>query len=213
MGRNLHHAVRPERRVSQLARLLWIGRERRLATPRSTPTSNEPEPARRPALLFRGWLAAAVCALAIEGAVAPVCAAEVPATEFSPPASAMNAEEACATIRRALNDLAEAEHAQAFALDLVPAQDGSTAMIETRLSALLDRTSQLREALRNVRRGAVARDPSVEQCAKIGLRALVEAEKLTTSVEEVLYGRDLEDASTAAPVRSDAAPAVPAALP
>ncbi|MGO9455241.1 MAG: hypothetical protein ACLQDV_29965 [Candidatus Binataceae bacterium] len=121
----------------------------------------------------------------------------------------MSSEEACATIREALNNLAEAEHAQAFALNLAPAQDGSTAMVKTRLTAMLDRTSRLRETLRIVRRDAAAQDPSVEQCTKIGLHALVEAEKLTTSVEEVLYGRDLKDTSAAAPVRSDAPPAAP----
>jgi len=125
----------------------------------------------------------------------------------------MSSEEACANIRQALNNLAEAEHAQAFALNLAPAQNGSTAMVETRLTAMLDRTSQLREALRIVRRDAAPHDPSVEQCTKIGFHALVEAEKLTTSVEEVLYGRDLGDSSAAAPVRSDAPPAVPAAPP
>jgi hypothetical protein len=123
----------------------------------------------------------------------------------------MTSESACTAIRAALHDLAEAERNQAFALDLESGGHGrATAMVEAALSGVLDRTDTLRAALRSVRQSAVARDPGVEQCMEMGFRSLVEAESLTTSVEQVLYGPNLS--RQAPPLRSDAgqpAPPVP----
>jgi hypothetical protein len=135
----------------------------------------------------------------------------------SPAMTAAPAEEtpeaACAQIRGALSDLARAERDEAFALDLASKPGSSTAGIETRLATLLDRTNRLREALRNIRRHASAHDPRVEQCSAMGYKALVEAEKLTSTVEEVLHNREAESAATPEAVRSDAAAPGSAAQP
>jgi hypothetical protein len=96
-------------------------------------------------------------------------------------------EAACTEIKGGLHALADAEHEESFALDLA-ASGGSTAIVEARLSALLDRTQDLRATLQRVRQSAVARDPMVEQCSRMGFRALVVSEKLTSDVETVLFG-------------------------
>ncbi len=83
--------------------------------------------------------------------------------------------------------LAKAERAQALALDLA-AGGGATAMVESRLSELLDRTNDLRTVLRRVRLSTAAGDPYAEQCVASGFRSLVDAEKLSSDVEEVLFG-------------------------
>jgi hypothetical protein len=127
--------------------------------------------------------------------------------------SDQSAEEACATIRSALNELAQAERAQALALDLIAAPGNSTAMIESRLTTLLDRTSRLRRTLREVRRRSTTRDPRTEQCAKMGYHALTEAQKLASNVEELLRSPETGAAPAAGEVTSDAAPARSGARP
>ena len=72
---------------------------------------------------------------------------------------------------------------------------------------MLDRTNRLRQNLREVRHNSVPHDPRVEQCTKMGFRALVEAEQLTTSVEEFLHSHEIGEASTPRGFRSDAAAA------
>ncbi len=166
------------------------------------------EPARGPALSFRAAVIAAICFL-LALLAAPGYSAERPDTPVSPE----TAEEACAAIRTALNELAKAERAQAFALSLGSTRESSTTLIEARLAAVLDRTRRLRNVLRQVRDKASRRDSRIEQCTKMGYHALVEAEKLTTNVEELLRNRENGEASLpAGPVRSDAGPA-PAAQP
>jgi hypothetical protein len=120
--------------------------------------------------------------------------------------SQISGEQACAMIRAALRDLAKAEREQAFALDLDPGGRGHSPMVEAQLAILLERSSRLREVLRTVRQSAAAADPRVEQCSQMGFRALVESERLTTSVEEVLYGPGLGGPAHNAAVTSDAAP-------
>ncbi len=127
-----------------------------------------------------------------------------------PAASGDSAEAACAEIKTVLHALAGAEHDEAFALDLASSGGDSTAIVAARLSVLLDRTQDLRVALRHVRQSAVARDPMVDQCTRMGFRALVISEKLGSDVETVLLGGD--DSMAQAPeLRSDSA--APAASP
>jgi len=137
-------------------------------------------------------------------------ASDIPQPEASP---AETAEEGCAAIRHALSRLAEAERSQAFALNLASAPGSSTAPVEARLATLLDRTRTLRETLSRVRKNAPAHDTRIEQCSNMGSRALDEAEKLTSTVEELLRSREAADNSGAGPVRSGAAPAGSAAPP
>jgi hypothetical protein len=118
----------------------------------------------------------------------------------------VNGEQACAMIRRALHDLADAERKQALALDLDPDGRGDTAMVQAQLAILLERSDALRAALRIVHQSELARDENVERCSAMGFRALVEAERLTTTVEEVLYGPNLGNPLSGTNVRSDAAP-------
>jgi hypothetical protein len=129
-------------------------------------------------------------------------AADVPQSQVT---SAESAEEGCSSIRHALSRLAEAERSQAFALNLASAPGASTAPVEARLATLLDRIKSLRETLRQVRKDTPAHDPRIEQCSRMGYRALDEAEKLTSSVEELLGNREAAN-SGVGPIRSGAAP-------
>jgi hypothetical protein len=116
-------------------------------------------------------------------------------------------EAACTEIKSALRALGDAEHDESFALDLVGGAN-STAIVEARLSVLVDRTQDLRAALARVRQSAVARDPMAEQCVQMGFHALVISEKLSSDVETVLYGDD--DSVAEAPAFR---PGVPVASP
>ncbi len=118
----------------------------------------------------------------------------------------LSSDQACAMIRRSLHELAKAERQQAFALDLDPDGRGDTAMVQAQLAILLERSDQLRDALRIVHQSGVAGDENVERCSAMGLRALVEAQRLTTTVEEVLYGPNLGNPLAGTNLRSDAAP-------
>jgi hypothetical protein len=118
----------------------------------------------------------------------------------------MNSDQACAMIRRALHRLAKSERDQALALDLDPHGRGDTAMVQAQLAILLERSDELRNALRVVHQSAAAADDSVKRCSAMGLHALAEAEGLTTTVEEVLYGPNLRNPLPGVNLRSDAAP-------
>ena len=201
MGRNLHHAVRRETGVPQRAWLLHLGGGCRLGSLWRSAPSGKSEPASRPALSFRvcAWIGACAIVTAIATGSR---AADSPGSELASPIE--SAEEGCHTIRRALNHLAEAERAQALALDLGATPGSSTAVIEARLATLIERTNHLRDVLRQVRKNAPARDPRVEQCSRMGFHALEEAQKLTSSVEELLRNRESAEASPPAGFRSDA---------
>ncbi len=97
-------------------------------------------------------------------------------------------EAACTEIKNALHALADSEHDESLALDLATGGGNSAAIVEARLSVLLDRTQDLRVALKHARQSAVARDPMVDQCTRMGFRALVISEKLSSDVETVLFG-------------------------
>lgn len=127
-----------------------------------------------------------------------------------PAASDDSAEAACAEIKTALHALAGAEHDEAFALDLASSGGNSTAIVASRLSVLLDCTQDLRVALRHVRQSAVARDSMADQCVRMGFRALVISEKLSSDVETVLFGGD-DSVAQAPELKSDSA--APAASP
>jgi hypothetical protein len=131
----------------------------------------------------------------------PVLAADLsPGPENSP-------EAACTEIKTALHALASAEHDESFALDLASSGGNSAGIVEERLSVLLDRTQDLRVALRHA--GAVARDPMVDQCRRMGFRALMNSEKLSSIVEGVLF--DTGDSVADAPALKSALPASPPA--
>jgi len=117
-----------------------------------------------------------------------------------------NSESACNSIKTALHALAAAEHDEAFALDLA-AEGGSSVIVEARLSGVLDRAQDLRAVLRHVRQSAVARDPMVDQCTRMGFRALVTSEKLSSDVETVLSRSPSSIAEAPAPRTGRLAPA------
>jgi hypothetical protein len=117
-----------------------------------------------------------------------------------------NSESACNSIKAALHALAVAEHDEAFALDLA-AEGGSSVIVEARLSGVLDRAQDLRAVLRRVRQSAVARDPMVDQCTRMGFRALVTSEKLSSDVETVLSRSPGSIAEAPAPRAGRLAPA------
>ncbi len=119
-------------------------------------------------------------------------------------------EAACTEIKNALHALADAEHDESLALDLATGGGNSAAIVEARLSVLLDRTQDLRIALKHARQSAAARDPMVDQCTRMGFRALVISEKLSSDVETVLFagGDSVADAP-----ELGANPAAPAASP
>ncbi|MGA3229617.1 MAG: hypothetical protein ABSD51_06725, partial [Candidatus Binatus sp.] len=130
------------------------------------------------------------------------------AADLSAPSDA-GAEAACAEIKNALHALASAEHDESLALDLASSGGNSTAIVEARLSVLLDRAQDLRVVLEHVRQSAVARDPMVDQCTRMGFGALVMSEKLSSDVETVLFGGD--DSVAQAPELKSAPPASPPA--
>lgn len=137
-------------------------------------------------------------AVALFVAYQPALAADVsPGPENGP-------EAACAEIKTALHRLAEAEHDESLALDLATS-GGNLAIVEARLSVLLDRTQDLRVALKHARQSPAARDPMVDQCTKMGFRALVISEKLSSDVETVLFGA--RDSFAEAPALKPGAPA------
>jgi hypothetical protein len=191
MGRNLHHAVRPEGGVLQFPRLRHRG-NRRLTFSVST------------RILFFS-----VSALVVLFAfVLPATLRTTRAAELSP-GPENDAGAACNEIKTALHALAESEHAESLALDLASGGGNSTAIVMARLSVLLDRTQDLRVTLRHVRQSAVARDPMVDQCTRMGFRALVISEKLSSDVESVLFGGDGNSFAEAPALR----PGAPAASP
>jgi hypothetical protein len=140
-------------------------------------------------------------------AVAVVILAEIQTTRAADlsPGPEGDAGAACTEIKTALHALADSEHAESLALDLAAGAGNSTAIVAARLSTLLDRTNDLRVVLRRVRHSAVARDPMVDQCTRMGFRALVISEKLSSDVETVLFGG--EDSVAEAPALKPGAPA------
>jgi len=196
MGRNLYHAVRTEGGVPEFDRLLEHRKRRRLTVSRTLAAEKSSEPAEWPAPCFFGPALAMVAAVLLF--LVPILAVSTStlAAETAAPSSEKtlpgekaladeSSESACNSIKAALHALAVAEHDEAFALDLA-AEGGSSVMVEARLSRVLDRAQDLRAVLRRVRQSAVARDPMVDQCTRMGFRALVTSEKLSSDVETVL---------------------------
>ena len=152
-------------------------------------------------------------------AVAIFATPQLTVAENIAPDSDYNAVAACRDIKGALQRLGEAEHDEAFALDLASegGGTGSMAMVEARLSKLLERSQDLRMTLRRARLSRWARDPMTEQCTKTGFRALVTAEKLSSDVETVLFAGTESSATAGAepllnPGRIEQKPAPPATL-
>jgi hypothetical protein len=116
------------------------------------------------------------------------------------------AEASCTEIKNALHALGDSEHDESLALSLASNGGNSSAIVEARLSVLLDRTQDLRAALQHARQSPVARDPQVEQCMQMGYRALVVSEKLSSDVETVLFG-GADSVANAPELQSSPAPA------
>ena len=116
------------------------------------------------------------------------------------------AEASCTEIKNALHALGDSEHDESLALSLASNGGNSSAIVEARLSVLLDRTQDLRVALQHARQSPVARDPQVEQCMQMGFRALVVSEKLSSDVETVLFG-GADSVANAPELQSSPAPA------
>lgn len=190
MGRNLHHAVRPERGVPELDRLRQPRGRRRLTVSRA---------------LFQYLRGYCCCFAALLFVNQVVLAADLS------PGPENGAEAACSEIKTALHALSDAEHDESLALDLASSGGNSAAIVEARLSVLLDRTNDLRVVLRRVRQSKVARDPMVDQCTRMGFRALVMSEKLSSVVEGVLF--DADDSVAAAPLKSTPPASPPAPQP
>jgi hypothetical protein len=140
-------------------------------------------------------------------AVAVVVLAAIQTTHAADlsPGPESDAGAACTEIKTALHALADSEHAESLALDLAAGGGNSTAIVAARLSVLLDRTNDLRVTLRRVRQSSVARDPMVDQCTRMGFRALVISEKLSSDVESMLFAGD--DSFAEAPALKPGAPA------
>lgn len=130
------------------------------------------------------WLAAALALLVI----APPSRATEQDVQRQP--------DGCGEIHSALQRLAQAERAQAFALQLfVRGQESSGRRpdseaalgVEKALQQLLDGSSALRSILKRISRGPAAREAAVAGCLKLGYRSLFEAERLISDVERVLF--------------------------
>src|SRR5260370_7208970 len=191
MGRNLHRAVRTEGSVPEFDRLLEPRERRRLTESRTVAFINSSELAEWPAACFCG-VARTILAIKIRAIMFACCAVFMLAMLAVPDATRAaetstlsneneNSESACDSIKTALHALSAAEHDEALALDLA-AEGGSAAIVEARLSGLLDRTQDLRAVLKRVRKSAVARDPTVDQCTRMGFLALVLSDKLNSDV-------------------------------
>src|SRR5208282_3101283 len=142
MGRNLHHAVRPEGGVSELARLREPRGRRRLTRSRAPAEKRLSEPAAWPALFSASSRILLTIALLLFS-IQTTQAADLSLGPENGP------EAACTEIKTALHALADAEHDESLALDLAASGGNSTAIVEARLSVLLDRTQDLRVALRH----------------------------------------------------------------
>ncbi len=115
---------------------------------------------------------------------------------------------ACTAIKSGLRQLADAERSEALALDLTT--DATTAaMAEVRLGVLIERSQQLRATLAAVRMSSVAHDSEVEQCVAMGFHSLASAEKLSSDVEEILYGGGYPVALTPSAAREPATESSP----
>ena len=173
MGRNLHYAVRPEGGVPHFDRLRHR-RKRRLKIGFS---------------VFAQILLFSVSTLNLPLQAALFLITDPPALAADLSAGPEDrAGAACTEIKNALHALGDSEHAESLALDLAANGGNSSAIVAARLSVLLDRTQDLRVALKHARQSPVARDPQVEECTQMGFHALVVSEKLSSDVETVLFG-------------------------
>lgn len=125
---------------------------------------------------FRSGLTTVVVIALIAAATSAAIGAEQ--SELSP-------ESACAEIRSGVSRMARAERAQADALQLA-GQGGDLAPVASQLHELLAQVADLRATLRKVSQSRLTHDPDVANCLTLGYRALYEAEKLTTEVEQIL---------------------------
>jgi len=102
--------------------------------------------------------------------------------------SGLSAENACAEIRSGVSGLARAERAQADALQLA-GNGADMAPVASHLHRLLGKVADLRATLHKISQSRLTHDPDVANCLKLGYRALYEAEKLTTEVEQILLNQ------------------------
>src|SRR5260370_22495853 len=159
MGRNLHRAVRTEGSVPEFDRLLEPRERRRLTESRAVADINSSELAEWPAPCFFGAARTIFAIVLACCAVFVLAMLVVPDATLAAETSSLsndneNSESACDSIKTALHALSAAEHDDALALDLV-AGGGSAAIVEARLSGLLDRTPHVRAVLQVVGKKAV----------------------------------------------------------
>src|SRR6202030_1833490 len=133
MGRNLHHAVRPEGGVPEFARVRAPRGRRSLVSTRTLLFSVSTR-----ILLFSVSTRIVLAIALVLATIQPSLAAELS------PGPESDASAACNEIKTALHALAESEHAESLALDLASGGGNSTAIVMARLSVLLDRTQDLR---------------------------------------------------------------------
>ncbi len=129
-----------------------------------------------------------VICLLLAGALALAALTNVSRSSAIAAQSQITGDEACAEVRVEIAHLAKAERAQADALQL--ARNGNDfAPVANQLHQVLDRSAELRTTLRNLGESKLARDAAVANCLKLGNQTLIEAEKLTTEVEQILLDR------------------------
>lgn len=126
-----------------------------------------------------------VYCLPLAGALALAILAIVVCSGARADQSELSGEDACAQVRLDIARLAKAERAQADALQL--ARNGNDfAPVAGQLHQVLERSADLRTTLRSLSESKLRHDAAVVNCLKVGNQILVEAEKLTTEVEQIL---------------------------
>ncbi len=124
-------------------------------------------------------MAAALAFAALSAAVPALLAAELPVSGNSP-------APVCLQIRATLVPLAEAERNQAFALQLYARAPGF-GQVEAALDDLLNRSAELRKLLHRLAADDRRGEPVARGCIRRGYRSLIEAERLTKDVEQVVF--------------------------
>ncbi len=129
------------------------------------------------------FLLSPLCAAALLLAVTASAAGPGPASSDS---AEMTSDNVCRQIQAQLQKLAEAERAQAFALDLYSHGNADTAIVQGRLQGLVEQSIRLRETLKQAVTAAPPGDDTHAQCMSDGYRSLREAEQISSSVEGLL---------------------------
>jgi hypothetical protein len=183
MGRYLHNAHRTERGLPQFARLFERRRGlTRTGTDHPGPTHGSVRHAPPRFSRCHSKSLALLAALLIVSIGAIAARAAEPGNPVQLDGSAGGS---CSAIRHALSELGQAEHDQAFALELF-SRGGELPMVEVRYQRMQQADGDLREILRRVRASRLGADPSVSECRRLGYRSLFASEKVGSEVERIL---------------------------